>query len=37
MLCEEMAEQVEDLIQDCTAASDVPVPGLYGTHDILYS
>ena len=26
MLCEEMAEQVEDLIQDCTAASDVPVP-----------
>lgn len=26
MLCEEMAEQVEELIQDCTAASDVPVP-----------
>ncbi len=26
MLCEEMAEQVEGLIQDCAAAADIPVP-----------
>ncbi len=37
MLCEEMAEQVEGLIQDCAAASDVSCPGLYGAHDLLYS